>query len=408
MKTKAADLQTALNGEIDATNKNYTERKLIRRSALLFLLSSVAFTQAAVVRFDLSPPGTDAAVGMSPSNEVPAVTNSTAFGNEISGGISFNTSNSTLTFAIGYGSAAGFADLTGPAAMMHIHGPAGAGTNAAVLFDLASFHFVATNPAQGGVIIGSVVYPNDQIANLLAGLNYVNIHTATNPGGEIRGQLIPLVNVAPEVVCPAASTVECSVPGTYTATVSDADGEPLRVIWTVNGTPVQTNEVAASGPPTFAVVTLTASLPLGTNILGVTATDSSGNSTSCSSTATVVDTIPPVIASASANPSVLWPPNHKMVAVRVRAVVTDACGPTTWQIVSVASSEAPDATGSGNTSPDWRITGDHTVQLRAERAGGNKAGRVYTITIQAKDAAGNLSNPATVQVTIPHDQRNRR
>jgi hypothetical protein len=405
MKIKLTDRQMALNSRIETTNPICNGGQWIRRSAVLFLLfTAITLTQAAIFRFDLSPPGTDVAVGMSPSNEVPAVTNSTGFGNEISGGISFNTSNSTLTFAIGYGSAAGFADLTGPATSMHIHGPAGAGTNASVLIDLAPFHFVPANPAQGGVIIGSVVYPIDQITNLLAGLNYVNVHTATNLGGEIRGQLIPLLNLAPEVVCPAASTAECGQPMVYTATVSDADGEPLKVVWTLNGAPVQTNNIPASGPPTSAMVTFTASLPLGTNVLGVTASDSSGNSTSCSSTAAVADTIPPVIASASTNPKVLWPPNHKMVAVRVSAAVTDACGPTTWRIVSVASSEADDAIGSGNTSPDWKITGDHTVNLRAERAGGNKSGRVYTITVQARDVAGNLSNPATVQVTVPHSR----
>ena len=373
-------------------------------SAVLTLLSSVAFTQAAVFRFDLSPPGADIAVGMSPSNEVPAVTNSTGSGNAISGGISFNTSNSTLTFAIGYGSAAGFTDLTGPASAMHIHSPAGTGTNAGILFDLAPFHFAAADPALGGVIFGSVVYPSNEVANLFAGLNYINVHTATNPSGEIRGQLIPLINVAPEVTCPGAVTNECSVPATYTATVSDADGEPLEVVWKLNGTVVQTNNIPAGGPPTSASVAFTATLPLGTNTLEVTATDGAGNSTTCSTTATIVDTIPPVITSSSANPNVLWPPNHKMVSVTVRAVVTDSCGPTTWKIISVDSSEASDARGSGNTAPDWKITGDHTVQLRAERAGGNKAGRVYTITIQAKDAAGNLSETKQLQVTVPHSQ----
>lgn len=371
---------------------------------MLFLLSSLALTQAAVIQFDLSPPGTDAAVGLSPTNEVPAAS-SPGFGNKISGGISFDTSNSTLTFALGFGSAAGFTDLVAPAVAMHIHGPAGAGTNGPVLFSLAPFHFVALDPAHGGVIIGSVVYPSNQVANLFAGLNYVNIHTATNLGGEIRGQLIPLLNVAPEVVCPAASRIDCGLSATYTATVADADGEPLQVIWTLNGAPVQTNHIAAGGPPTSAVVTFAASLPLGTNILGVTATDSSGNSTSCSSTVTVVDTIPPVIVSASANPNVLWPPNHKMVPVRLRAVVTDACGPTTWRIISVSSSEAVDAPGSGNTAPDWKITGDHTVDLRAERSGKNKEGRVYTIVLRGWDAAGNTSDTATVNVSVPHDQR---
>lgn len=376
------------------------------RSTAVFLLSTIALTQAAVIRFDLSPAGTDDAVGLSPTNQVPAVTNSTGSGNVISGGISFDTASSRLTFAIGYGSAAGFTDLTGPATMMHIHGPAGAGTNASVLFDLGPVNFVAPNPTNGGVIVGSVIYQSSQVSNLLAGLNYVNIHTATNTGGEIRAQLIPLENVAPEVFCPAAATNECDESVTYSATVSDADGEPIQVVWTVNGTAVQTNNVAAGGPPTSATVTLTTELPKGTNILGVTATDSSGNSTSCSTKIKIVDTVPPVITAVSANPKVLWPPNHKMIPVRIRAEVTDACGPTTWKIVSVKSSEAQDAIGSGKTYSDWRIVGNHIVELRAERSGKNKAGRVYTITVQAKDTSGNLSRRATVEVTVPHDQGN--
>jgi hypothetical protein len=374
------------------------------KTAIIALLSAVAVSRAAVIQFDLSPPGTDAAVGMKPANEVPAVTNSTGSGGEISGGISFDTVAGTLTFAIGYGSSAGFTDLTGPAAAMHIHGTAGAGTNAPVLISLAPFHFPAVNPSKGGVIIGSVAYPTNQVTNLFAGLHYVNIHTAINPGGEIRAQLIPLVNVAPQVVCPGDATVECGPAATFSATVSDADGEPLKVVWTLNGVPVQTNQIAASGPPTSAVVLFTASLPRGTNTLGVAATDSSGNTTSCSSTVIVVDTIAPVITAVSANPNVLWPPNHKMVVVRVRATVTDECGPTTWRIISVSSNEPVNGDGDGNTSPDWEITDEHTVKLRAERSGRNKSGRIYTITVRARDAAGNLSDLRTVSVTVPHSQ----
>jgi hypothetical protein len=343
---------------------------------------------------------------MKPANEVPAVANSTGSGGEISGGISFDTVAGTLTFAIGYGFAAGFTDLTGPATMMHIHGPAGAGTNASFFINLGTYHFPNINPNLGGVIIGSVVYPADQITNLFAGLNYVNVHTALNPGGEIRAQLIPLANIAPEVVCPGAATVECGTAATFTARVSDADGEPLRVVWTLNGVPVQTNNIAAGGPPTSALVPFTASLPRGTNTLGVAATDSTGNSTACSSTVIVVDTIPPIITAVSADPNVLWSPNHKMVAVGVRATITDACGPTAWRILSVASNEPVNDIGDGNTSPDWEITGDHTVNLRAERSGANKAGRIYTITVQATDAAGNRSDSKTAKVTVPHDKGN--
>ena len=71
--------------------------------------------------------------------------------------------------------------LTGPAAAGHIHGPAAAGANAGVLVPFAS-------PASP--IKGTATLTDAQIAELKDGKMYVNIHTAENKGGEIRGQLM--------------------------------------------------------------------------------------------------------------------------------------------------------------------------------------------------------------------------
>ena len=271
------------------------------------------------------------------------------------------------------------------------------------MFDLASVHFPAAIPTKGGVIFGSVTYPAAEATSLLAGLNYVNIHTVANGGGEIRGQLIRQ-NAAPGIVGPVDSTEECGEVVTYSATVSDFDGDAVKAVWTVNGAPVETDNIPAGSAPTSAVIQYSAALPDGVNTIGLIATDSSGNVSTFSSTITVEDTIAPVIVSVSADPKVLWPPNHKMIPVTVKAKVTDACGPTTWEILSVTSNQAVDAKGSGNTSPDWKITGDHTVSLRAERTGKDKGGRIYTITLQATDEAGNTSETSTVRVTVPHNQ----
>jgi hypothetical protein len=115
------------------------------------------------------------------------------------------------------------------------------------------------------------------------------------------------------------------------------------------------------------------------------------------------DLIPPVIESISANPDVLWPPNHKMVTVTLSVDVSDNCGNgTNCQITEVSSNEPVNGPGDGNTAPDWEITGDLTVNLRAERTG-KGSGRIYTITVMCTDASGN-SSTGTVTVTAPHDK----
>ena len=372
------------------------------------LLAGAFSGSAAIIQFDLSPAGTDVAVGLSPSNQVPAVTNSTGSGNTISAGILLDTEQSLLQLAVGYGSAAGFSDLSGPATDMHIHGLAPAGQSAGVIMPLAPHHFPAADPARGGIIFGTLSLTTETVSNLLAGYYYLNIHTALNPGGEIRGQLIRRVelNEAPVVICSAATTSQCGTRSTTTVLVSDPEGDALTVIWSLNGEPVKTNLVAASHPPVVTPLTLSAMLPQGTNLVGVAATDSAGNTTSCSSMITVEDSVPPVISSVTAEPNMLWPPNHQMVPITLRVVATDNCGPVRWRIARVSSNESPNGPGDGNTGPDYQIIQPHGLKLRAERSGhGN--GRVYTIAVQALDAAGNVSRTKTVTVTVPKSQGRR-
>ena len=177
------------------------------------------------------------------------------------------------------------------------------------------------------------------------------------------------MNEAPVVVCPDPATVECGSTTTAFALFSDPEGDALAVVWTLNGVAVQTNMLPARGAGLPAMASLTETWPLGTNVVGVTVTDIAGNTVSCSTLITVVDTTPPVILSARAEPDELWPPNHKLVDVVVHARVTDTCTATTWKIVSVSSNQPADS------QPDWVITGDRTLQLRAERDG-NRSGSI--------------------------------
>ena len=74
-----------------------------------------------------------------------------------------------------------YAGLSGAPAAGHIHCGAAAGANAGVAVNLGD---KLTSPIQGQ---GTMT--DAQMADLQGGKCYVNIHTANNKGGEIRGQL---------------------------------------------------------------------------------------------------------------------------------------------------------------------------------------------------------------------------
>ncbi len=362
---------------------------------LLTLFATGALVQAELVRFELGPNG------MNATNEVPAVTAaSTGTGGIIESGIWFDTVTSNLSFVIGYGSAAGFQDLTGPATAAQLRGPADTAGTAPVLFDLGPQHFLNSDPARGGILRGMVHYEAPEtVAALLGGSNYVNLATAANPSGEIRGQLTVFVNRAPVVVCPPPVEAEChDAQLELRAKVSDPNGDALTVVWIVDGEARATNNVPATPPGAETDIKFSTGYSVGVHTVEVRATDGELAGT-CSTQVTIVDRTSPVIHRIIANPSVLWPPNHQMVPVRLRVKVED-CSPVTTRIVSVTSNEPVNGRGDGNTAPDWRITGDLAVDLRSERAGGG-SGRIYTITLEASDGI-NPPVQGSVQVRVPH------
>jgi len=86
-----------------------------------------------------------------------------------------DTETKVLTWTVTY------ADLTGPAMGAHFHGPSEPGKNAGIVLP---FKTVAS-PIQG-----TATLTDNQMADLLAGKWYANVHTAANPGGELRGQMM--------------------------------------------------------------------------------------------------------------------------------------------------------------------------------------------------------------------------
>jgi Subtilase family/HYR domain len=202
--------------------------------------------------------------------------------------------------------------------------------------------------------------------------------------------------------CQATVTVEdheppvlSNVPAAIQVEQTALDGTPVDVpLPTATDNCTTPVKVTSDAPPVF---------PLGTTTVTFTATDDSGNSSQASTTVTVVDTTPPDIHSVTAEPGSLWPPNHTLRPVTVSVDVSDICDAApACQIVSVTSNEPVNGKGDGNTAPDWQITGDLTVDLRAERSGAGN-GRVYTITVRCTDDSGN-SSMKSMNVTVPHDQ----
>jgi len=149
-------------------------------------------TQAGIVLFDLQG---KAGTGLLPGNENTAVTGSPGTGGERLTGISFDDVSRILTINVGWGSANGFTNLTGNATVGHIHGFTTSGgvasftENASARYSLDSLPGW-NNSATAGGFIGSIVIPLADVAALLNGQSYINIHTTTNGPGEIRGNLV--------------------------------------------------------------------------------------------------------------------------------------------------------------------------------------------------------------------------
>ena len=153
---------------------------------------------------------------------------------------------------------------------------------------------------------------------------------------------------------------------------------------------------------------LDSTLSLGTHEITLQVTDSVGQTATATITIVVEDTTPPVIT-VKVTPSVIWPPNHKMVTVHATVHATDVCSPeVTVKLVSVTSNEPDNSTGDGNTSNDIQNasigTADFSFLVRAERKG-NGTGRIYTATYSATDASDNTAT-ASADIKVPHDQGN--
>lgn len=105
--------------------------------------------------------------------QVPLVNAGTGIGT-----MTFDTVTKLLSWSVTYGG------LSGACTAAHFHGPAPAGVNSSPVVGMTC----AASPLTGA---SAALSPTEE-AQLLSGQWYINIHTAVNPGGEIRGQVLPV------------------------------------------------------------------------------------------------------------------------------------------------------------------------------------------------------------------------
>jgi len=220
--------------------------------------------------------------------------------------------------------------------------------------------------------------------------NYAVTYSAVDAAGGRASPVVRSVHVtdttAPvvTVVGPNPATVECTTPFIDPgATAADSCSGSV---------PVVSSGAVNSGAP-------------GSYTVGYSAADPSGNTGRASRTVTVNDTIPPTIS--VVGPTVLAPPNHTVQTFSTTdlvSAVSDGCsaglGVADVVITQVTSDEPENGIGDGNTLSDIVIGSDcRSAQLRVERSGAGN-GRVYTISLEVTDLAGNRTE-ATVKVLVP-------
>ena len=173
----------------------------------------------------------------------------------------------------------------------------------------------------------------------------------------------------------------------------------MTYAWTQqSGIPVTLSDPSAAKPTFTAPVVSTNGDTL---VFQLTVTDS-GQLFSTATTRVTVVHQNPVCTAAESKPSVLWPPNHNLIPVKILGVTDPDNRSTTIAVTAVTQDEPVKGLGDGDMSPDAVIQGQG-VLLRAERSGtGN--GRVYEVTFTATDSQGGTCN-GKVKVSVPRDKQ---
>jgi hypothetical protein len=205
----------------------------------------------------------------------------------------------------------------------------------------------------------------------------------------------PAIEAVQDTASPVTTATVTGIPGnngwyvsdvqmTLTAADNDGGSGVQEIHYTVDG--IET--VVQGSSATHSIV--------GDGVHAVTwyAIDTAGNVEAPQEMSINIDKTAPSIPSLVTDPSVLWPPNHKMIDVLVGGSVEDGGSGIDSTTITVT-----DEYGIYNmTVPGF----GSAIQLESWRAGTDRDGRVYTIAAITTDKAGNQTT-GTTTVVVRHD-----
>ena len=254
--------------------------------------------------------------------------------------------------------------------------------------------FPAATPAPR--IVHSLTYDRARTQVVLFG--GVNLQNERFQDTWIWGPMVPQ-----DTTAPITTVTATPLPNTHGWNNTDVTGV-LNASDNEGGSGVKQIQWALEGPQNTGLVTVPGSIgeviisAEGTNALSYYATDNAGNVEAPKTLNVNIDKTSPVMT-CSATPNILWPPNKKMVRVTVTVNLADSLSGQQGFVLASTTNNEPDA---GAIQGFLVGTSSTAGSLKADRLG-NGNGRVYTLTYQGKDNAGNVAT-CVATVTVPHDR----